>query len=254
MSKKNKEPINVYWAIEPSHGQIEDWSFLYPKPKSLFSELIEERSNPKNKKSYFLCPAVSAKFKKTLTFNNAVTSSYEFGKNQQEFYINPTSDQFINAKYVREPAITKGATFLFSLNYLFFADDSLDVSFTAPYFHEPKYVNNGTVLPGEFNIGQWFRPYNFEVQMWKESGTFSIEDGEPLFYVEFKTDRPIVLHRFSKSEKLLQYQLANMHSNLLFGPFQTLSEKYEKFKQVGFKEKILTEIKKNLIDEVPYKF
>jgi hypothetical protein len=90
--------------------------------------------------------------------------------------------------------------------------------------------------------------------MWKESGTFSIEDGEPLFYVEFKTDRPIVLHRFSKSEKLLQYQLANMHSNLLFGPFQTLSEKYEKFKQVGFKEKILTEIKKNLIDEVPYKF
>ncbi len=254
MNKKNKEPINVYWTIDHSVGTQPDWSFLYPKPKTLFSELIEKRNNVKDIESYFLCPAVNTKFKKTLTFNSSSNSSYEFGKNKQGFYINPTSKEFIKTEIVREPAIVDGATFTFSLNYLFFADDSLDVSFTAPYFHKPKYFNFGTVMPGEFNIGKWFRPYNFEIQMWQESGVFHIEDGEPLFYAEFKTDRPIIFHRFNKNEKLLQYQLANIHSKDIFGLFQTLSEKYEKFKQSGFREKILTEIKKNLIDEIPYKF
>ena len=254
MSKKNKKPINVYWATESTLNQEIDWSFLYPKPKNLFSELIEERNNTKDRASYFLCPAVSTKFKKTLTFNNSINCSYEFGKKEKEFYIKPTSEEFIHATCIREPAITKGPTFFFSLNYLFFADDSLEVSFTSPYFHKPKYFKNGTVIPGEFNIGKWFRPYNFEIQMWEENGIFSIENGEPLFYAEFKTDRPILLHRFNQNDKIVQYKQANIKSNILFGSFQTLFEKYEKFKEVGFKEKILTEIKKNLIEEEPYKF
>jgi hypothetical protein len=254
VNKKNKEPINVYWTTESTQNQEIDWSFLYPKPKNLFSELIEERNNPKDRMSYFLCPAVSTKFKKTLTFNNSINCSYEFGKKEKEFYIKPTSKEFIHAELVREPAITKGPTFLFSLNYLFFADDSLDVSFTAPYFHKPKYFKNGTVMPGEFNIGKWFRPYGFEVQMWQEDGVFHIEDGEPLFYAEFKTDRPILFHRFLMTPQLQKYKQANTKSFEVLGPFQTLQEKYEKFKQVGFKEKILNEIKKNVIEEKPYKF
>jgi len=41
---------------------------------------------------------------------------------------------------------------------------------------------------------------------------------------------------------------------MLLGNFKPLASKYQKFKDVGFKEKILTEIKKNLIEEEPYKF
>lgn len=254
MKKINKKPINVYWSIESNIIEETDWSFLYPKPKTLFSKLIEQRNNPKDIKSYFFCPAVTQKFKKTLVFDNNINCSYEFGKINEDFYIKPTSSEFINVQYSRKPTIKNGPTFAFSLSYLFFADDLLDVSFTAPYFNKPNYFNNGTIMPGEFNIGTWFRPYNFEIQMWENNGNFYLINEEPLFYAEFKTDRPILLHRFNQSKKISQYQSANINSNLLFGSFQSLSEKYEKFKKVGFKEKILTEINKNLIDEVPYKF
>jgi hypothetical protein len=56
------------------------------------------------------------------------------------------------------------------------------------------------------------------------------------------------------SPRLNEYKKSIMSSFLAFGKFQPLAEKYERFKQVGYREKILTEIKKNLIDEEPYKF
>jgi hypothetical protein len=252
--KKNSDVINVYWAIPNQENNDQDWSFLYPKPKTLFSELIKERKDPKNLDSFLVCPAVGHKFKKTLVFNNAINSSYEFGRYDNGFYINPTSDQYINAVNARKEILFNKPTFEFSLSYLFFADSPMDVSFTSPYFHKPQYMQSGASIPGEFNIGQWFRPYNFEVQTWLDSGEFHIKENEPLFYAEFKTDRPIALHRFNITKQLNQYKNSNTLSINLFGPFQSLSEKYEKFKQVGYREKILTEIKKNFIDEEPYIF
>jgi hypothetical protein len=254
MGKKNKEPINIYYTQDHDHTERIDWNFLYPNPKTLFSDLIEERKNPKNLASYFLCPAVSSKFKKILIFKSATKNSYEYGTNENGFYIIPTSEPYININITREETLKDKPTFMASLSYLFFADSPVDVSFTPPYFHEPKHTKYGACLPGEFNVGQWFRPFNFEFQTWSNSGEFHLEENEPLFYAEFKTDRPILFHRFIMSSQLQKYKLANTNSYEVFGPFQTLSEKYKKFKQAGFREKILTEIKKNLIEEEPYKF
>lgn len=251
---KNKNPINVYWSTETLGEPDIDWTFLYPKPNTVFSELIKERQDVKDTESYFFCPAVSSKFKKTLIFKNSVNSFYEFGKNEEDFYIKETPDTFIHAQYVRKPSIINKPTFAFNLCYSFFADDSLDVSFTPPYFHKPQYLQSGSIIPGEFNVGKWFRPYICEIQMWEETGNFSLNAGEPLFYAEFKTDRPINFYRFNYSDSLVKYQTANIRSSSFFGPFQTLSKRYENFKQVGYKEKILTEIKKNLVDEEPYRF
>lgn len=251
---KNNDPINVYYAMPYEENDVQDWSFLYPKPKTLFSELIKEREDPKDIDSFLVCPAVGSKFKKTLVFNNAINSSYEFGRHDNGFYINPTSSQYIHSINLRKETLINKPTFEFSLKYLFFADNPVDVSFTSPYFHKPQYMQSGASIPGEFNIGTWFRPYNFEVQMWSDSGKFEIKENEPLFYAEFKTDRPIMLHRFNITKKIDQYKNSIILSAYIFGPFQPLAEKYKKFRQVGYREKILTEIKKNLIDEEPYIF
>jgi hypothetical protein len=252
--KNNQEPINVYYT--KGHNPLEtiDWDFLYPQPKTLFSELIKIRKNPKDQQSFFLCPAITSKFKKILVFKNSVNSSYQYGRSENGFYINPTSSSYIHTSCIREESLINRPTFRASLSYLFFSDTPLDVFFTPPYFHETKYTKYGAAMPGEFNIGKWFRPYNFEFQTWSDSGEFHIEEDEPLFYAEFKTDRPIVFHRFILTSELEKYKTANSSSKTIFGKFQSLNEKYEKFKQVGYKEKILTEIKKNLIDEEPYRF
>jgi hypothetical protein len=254
MKKNNEGSINLYWATPLSNETLQDWSFLYPKPKTLFSELIENRKNPKNKSSYLLCPAVASRFKKTLVFKSPINASYVYGNRNNEYYIEAKTKEYIYAECKREESIKENPLFLFSLNYLLFADESLKMSASAPFFHKPEYMKFGSVIPGTFDIGQWFRPYNFEVQMWEESGNFEIKDGEPLFYMEFPTDKKIILNRFFLTEELKKICEANVLSMNLFGPFQSLSEKYKKFKQVGYREKILTEIRKNLIDEEPYIF
>ena len=64
----------------------------------------------------------------------------------------------------------------------------------------------------------------------------------------------IILKRFNITEKLFLYANANAASSSIFGLGDSLLKRYERFKNVGYREKILTEIKKNLVDEEPYKF
>ena len=250
---KNK-PINLYVSGSYVSEQEADWSFLYPKLKTLFSELMSERENNKDTGSFFSCPAVANKFKKTLVFNNVIESSYSYDFTIDQPSVLATSEQYVNSTIQRPPTIAIGPTIEFSLAPIFFADESLPAYFTPPFFNKPKYMKYGSAMPGEFDVGQWFRPYSFEVQMWNKKGNFYLEKDEPLFYIEFKTNRPIILHRFNMSPRLNEYKKSIMSSFLAFGKFQPLAEIYERFKQVGYREKILTEIKKNLIDEEPYKF
>jgi hypothetical protein len=247
----NKE-INVYWA--PSFiDKEDDWSMMYPKPKTLFSELMSKRVNAGDKQSIFSCPAVSNKFKKTLVLNNAVSCKYEFDTIENNL-ISPTTKEYISAAFTRIPAISYGPLVEFSVGYLFFADQPLEIEMNAPTFHEPRYTKYGTVVPGGFDIGQWFRPLNFELQAWKSSGEIVLEEGEPLMYVNFKTDKKINLYRFNMSDAIGRYVRSNTKSQDLFGPGQSLLNKYKKFNNAGLKEKIITEIKKNLIEEEPYTF
>ena len=77
---------------------------------------------------------------------------------------------------------------------------------------------------------------------------FEIKENEPLFYVEFKTDRPIILKRFNMNNQLDKIARGNVFSSNLFGKGQTLLSRYIKFNNSGLRDKILKEIKNNLID------
>ena len=255
---KNDKPINVYWSNLLVLNSPHEISFLYPKPKTLFSELMSDRSlsteEPLN--SYFSCPAVSSKFKKILVFKNNMDSDYEYSViEDEEKYIRPIKKlDHISAEISRPNSINAGPTIRFNLSYIFFADEPLEIYVTPPMFSKPQYMKYGSIIPGEFDIGQWFRPINFEVQMWEQKGTFSLKENEPIMYVEFKTKRPIILHRFVMNSALYAYQSSIGNSFYFFGRGKSLIEKYTKFKEVQFKGKILKEIKNEIIDEEPYRF
>ena len=250
----NKKPINVYWAPYYFYEIGGDWTFLYPKPKTLFHELKENQLDPTNKRSYLFCPATSERLKKTLVVNNSMPSSYEYSTDAGQTTINPLSSEYLNAHIFRSPAMNFGPTVSFAVKYLFFADQPLNIELLPPYFHKPKYTNYGTIIGGEFDIGNWFRPIDFEVQMWENNGKIVFKENEPLFYFNFKTKKQILLHRFEVTDKIIKYAEANMGYSKVFGKSIPFVKRYEKFNKVGYREKILTEINKNLIEEEPYKF
>ena len=262
MKKNNKDPINLYWTPIIFPSDPEDWSFMYEKPKTLYSELLPYRLSPinKNNKTVFACPAFSDKFQKSLVIKNPFYCSYNYSYNpehehtHEEQTIQPTTPVYINAEYPRSQGLNFGPSISISLRHMFFADSSLKMTVSSPFFHEPKHTKYGTIFPGSFDVGQWFRPIHIELQMWKQSGELILEKDEPMYYLLFDTDRPIRLHRFVLDDQLLKYAHSTVGMGKLFSQNFSLAERYKKFQAIGHREKILTKIKQNLIEEEPYKF
>jgi len=250
-----KNPIVVYWStIDNSRtNPTLDLSYLYHEPTNLFADIKSRRVESLPKNSYFACPAVSNKFKKTLVFKNSVSCEYIYSFEDETRIIAPTTEGFIPVYEFRDDAIIDGPTIEFAMGNIFFAEESLDINFTPPYFHKPQYMKEASIMPGGFDVGQWFRPYNLELQFWQKSGTFSFQEDEPLFYAEFLTNRPVILKKFVMNEPLIKYMNSTVASTELFGKGQTLLSRYTKFKNVGLRDKILLEIKKNLVEADPIK-
>ncbi len=247
----DKKEITVYWSpgLHIKDDRVIDGSFLYPNPESLFLDKAKNKSKlSAPRESFFSCPAVSKKMKNTFVFSNALESSFYFDFTDPDKQIIENSPNSLDISILRQPTLNTGPCLSINLSYMFFADEPVDAFFTPPYFHEPKYTKYGSVIPGEFNVGQWFRPFNIDLQMWKNKENFFIEDGEPLFYVEFKTDKKIKFKQFNMNRQLNDYALSCIDTTNIFGFGQTLQSRYDRFKKVRMRDKILTEINKNIID------
>jgi hypothetical protein len=248
---REEESIDVYWSPQTSweFGE-QDWNMLYPEPISLFSELQKLKTEDSGVKTYFSCPATNRKFKNTFVFRNELSSSYQFDftKNNDENTFEPISSTWLNYEIKRPPTISVGPLVTLNLYYSFFASEPLTGVFTPPMMHEPRYTKYGTCIPGEFDVGQWFRPYPLEIQMWKNKGEFHLEEGEPIFYLEFKTDKKINLKRYKMNGAINSYLVECSTTTNTWGMGVPLSKRYERFKRTNMRELILKEIKQNLLE------
>lgn len=244
-----EKPITVYLASGVNtefHGT--DWSFLYPKPKLLFSSLLEDRNEAGGRDSFLSCPALSGFSKKTLEYYSPMSCSYKYDFDTPDLDFYPITENHIATTTNIKPALNVGNSVVIELKHYLFSDEPLNAFFTSPHFTKSRYTQYGSVIPGKFDIGQWFRPYNFEVQMWNRQGEFHLVEGEPIFYVHFETEKPIIFKHFNLNAKLALMSKACIDSSGLFGRNQPLASRYRRFRNIGLREKILTEINNNLID------
>jgi hypothetical protein len=248
-AEMKEKPITVYLSEGfPSESMGADWSFLYPRPTNLFSDLTKERAIGEKTDSFLTCPAFSDITKKTIQYRSPMDASYEYDFTDKENpIVNPISKSFISF-FPRDKSLAVSNTIFFELRYFMFADEPLEVFFTSPYFSQSKYTRYATIIPGRFDIGQWFRPYTFEVQPWSPKGEIHIEKDEPLFYAQFQTNRKIEIKRFEINEKIKLMASACVGEKNLFAR-QSMPSRYNMFNRIGLKGKLLTEIKKNIIEE-----
>lgn len=194
------------------------------EPPSLIKELTKNKES--GSKSFFSCPAVSSRLKNTFVFKMPNTFNEDL------------------LKPIRPATLDSGVTVTYKNNFLFFASSPLEASFTSPYFHPPKHFKFGSVIPGQFNIGKWFRPYNCEFQLWTHKPYFYLEQGEPIFYLEALTDQPVTLSRFKMTDVLYEYASACAQSSNKDGKNKKLSERYEIFGSKEMSTLILKELEK----------
>jgi hypothetical protein len=252
---KNKietDTITVYWAPGLYQGGefYEQINMLYPEPENMFSYLKKNKSNFDQRASFLTCPALRQKMQKTFMFKNSLDVNFLYETdNAGNVSIKDLLNFPTKIHQLRPPTLTFGPTVCIETPYLFFSSSEIEASFSMPTFHPAGFSKYGSIAPGTFDIGQWFRPYPVEIQMWNNSGELIIKENEPIFYVEFLTKKKIKLVRFECTQKLALYATQCVQAPRIFGKNLPLITRYDKFKQSKMHDLILKEIKENIVGE-----
>lgn len=239
-----QEEVVVYWAPVFNGTNAVNWNMLYSEPENVFTSLKEERNKNAQSDSFFYCPSFKNLLSNTFVVKNVLGSEYDVDGGVLE----PHGDTYLHAQINRESSIEASPLLRISMSWIFFAEESLDIEITPPYFHPSAHSSAGAIVPGTFDIGQWFRPINAEFSLWKGATEFKLPEGDPIFYAKFNTEKKVVLKRFQMSDTLYQISNACVQSPATFGRFLGLSAKYNLFSKTKTNNLVLKNIKDNLIN------
>lgn len=230
---------NIYWA--PVFFDNErDWNLMYSDIDTLYNITQKEKISTEKTNNFFFCPAFQNIANKTLVLKNPMESHFLI----EEKNVSVLSKNFIRPDIVHSPCIKDTKLLTYGMSFIFFSDEDLTMSLTSPFFHPAQHQKYGSIVPGKFNIGSWFRVINLEYNLWGNELRF--EKDEPLAYASFETEKKIKLHRFQMTEKL-QKIASTCGTSSQWEKFVPLADRYKRFKQSRTNKVVLKEIKENLV-------
>jgi hypothetical protein len=250
MRSKESNEVIVYWAPwwAPEAGINLD--IVYHDPVNIYKDFISRGDPERPYPNYINCPAVSERFKRTFMVKNiaetALRCDLDENKELTISYLNSKTTN--NAAGVRhKPTLKDNFLFEYHMAYALFAEESLTLATSSPYFHKAPHLQYGAIVPGSFDIGRWYRPIISEFNLWSGNDYFHIQPDEPLMYWEFLTNKKVILKRYERTQKLyditssvINFKLVKRGSNLL--------SRYKRFDESSLRAIILKEIKANLVE------
>lgn len=247
-----KDKVVVYWAPHstPNDNGIGNWNLLYEDPETLFKHWAKNEIREEEEASMIQCPAFGNISRNTYVFNCPIDTSYKFNapnRNGFQTIVEPTTKEYISAFVPRNQTMSAGPSMELSFRLHMFAEEPLEIMLTGPYMHKTEYTKYGVLTSGQFDIGQWFRPINCEIQLFGQEGEIHFKKDEPLFYVKFLTNKKVELKRFELTEEIDTYARKCIASKNIFGLRNTLEFKYNKFNKTRTRDIVLKKIKENLI-------
>jgi hypothetical protein len=234
----------VYWAPWFINRDNLDWNMLYYNPENMLERLNKQKNNQKIDSTFFQCPSVNSLFKNTFILKNSLESSFSIVDNT----VISLSKTKIGGEIIRNGSLKNNILFNYNLNWIFFSEeDNLNMRITSPFFSNCQHLKYGSIVPGQFNIGMWFRTINLEYNLWDNVKSFKANQDEDLAYISFDSDKKIKLVRFEMNEKLYSYSNSTSNSSN-WEPKVPLLKRYERFKNTNMKNLVLKEIKNNIVD------
>ena len=250
MSKK--DPLIIYWAPffeDDSTLTTLDWNMLYPDPKVVFLDLIKEKEPRSGKTSMFSCPAVKERLSSTFVFTCPIRTSFSWDFEDLDNF-SVVSHEGVAVRTYKQPPMRGTGNVQVALQWVFFSEESVMARVNPPSAHRPTDFSVKSCFPtGKMNIGKWIRPVTSEVQMWDTKGTVTIQEGDPIFYLEVDTDRPILLKRFRVNKELFRHIKACTEAPNYLGANLPLIERYMSFTSTKTDKLVLQQIKKNLVED-----
>lgn len=232
--------LNIYWSCFE-----DEWlRATEPEPaiKRLYSIKKTDIGNPNN--NIGQCPAIYSYLKNVFALKSIY--DYEFSIENNGVVSSLYNQSFIDSHVVVRDIEQK--FFSFSQKYIFFTDaDSLKMTaYLHPIFEKNEVEKRTFSIPGEFDIGKWFRNIEFPFYLKDEYSSFEIKKDDFYTYIKFDTDEKISFKQFLPNKNIEFYlnSTLNSYSNMKHGK-NSLNYYYEMSK---FKNNLLEEIHKNLIN------
>jgi hypothetical protein len=242
LEKINNEII-VYWSPWFLDSENSDWNMLYYPPENILNRLAKNKNNKNNSDNFFQCPSVTSLFKNTFALKNSIDSKFSIIDNK----VITLGNSGIEAQILRPESINNQTSLQYNLRWIFFSEcDDLNMRLTSPFFSKCQHLKYGNIVPGEFNIGMWFRNINLEYNLWENVKSFHVEENEDLAYISFDSKNKIKLVRFEMNDKLHSYSNSTATSST-WEPKVSLLKRYNRFKETKMKELVLKEIKNNIV-------
>jgi hypothetical protein len=234
----------VYWSPWYPNNSFGSLHLLYDEPVSLLQDIRHQQNKENKKENWFQCHAFLHTVKNTFVLKFPAPITFHLDK---DFGVVSTDYGVSDLAFVanKQPSVINAHTFSILNNWIFWSDESLEISSMPAYLH--KQVVDGYYVPGSFNINSWFRPLEAAIQLNEGVNFVDIKRNDPMAYVKFHTNEPVVLKRFNLSEELINLSQGCINYKR-HEPNKGLSFLYKKFHGNGMSKLISKEIQKSLVD------
>lgn len=240
MSKKDE--IVIYWSPVSLIERQTFVNLLWDPPKTLVSVLPPGTGNS----SYRSCSAAKQQFRNTYVVTHPVDNHVVLSGDTE----NPEVVEGHNAGWFAGRAPLKNHYRInYDFTWIFFSEESVKIRLTPPYMHNTSDRSSGFIASGAYDISKWFRGITITYILWPGVTSLKVSKGDPAFYIEFDTDKKVVLKQFDLNSELLNISTSIAETNTFVGiQGLSLQERYQKFTLSNRHKKVLKLIKENLVE------
>lgn len=232
--------INVYWTGYSENGTISPFDFKEPSPA--LGKVNSKFKNLGIEHNFSFCPAFTKLYENTfaLTFPNDYELTLDNNNLTSKLYDQRYYDEMVYLRSMTQKLVS------YNLRYLFFSESSLQLSMLHNQYIDSKFSQNSTLIEGQFDIGQWFRPLDCAFIMNNSSVTM-IKD-EPYAIIKFHTTEKINLIQFYRTQNIINLQndlyKTRMYKEKIIKPLDFFYKQYNKIK---FTKLLSKEIENSII-------
>ena len=241
--KTDKDTITVYWGAKTVPQRQTFVNLLWGPPVLLSKTLPLGRADGRVG-NYRSCIALTNMIQNTYAFihplSHSVTISGEDG--------NLTLDAELDVWLKREMPLQNRYGIDYDFGWLFFSEESLKIRVTHPYFHNTSAGKTAFLSSGSFDIGKWFRMISMSYILWEGHNTITVTAEEPALYIEFLTDKKVILKQFECTPELNEISTQVVDASNLGMGKKSLEYRYDKFFKANRHKRVLKLIKENLLD------
>ncbi len=240
--------ITVYWAAPavPKSFFQSPLNFNFSEPTKVLNVLRTNKTKEPQPQNVFSCPAHNSMLNNVYQVNS--TQNYTFDLNQVHLTNSwPWYSHSYDFVSPRKCSLEGYSDIEPAYSWLFFASEPLVARFTAPYLPTISPADGSFLVCGEFDIGQWYRPFVLNYMVPKHVPYLTVLKNNPLFFVEFKTDKNIVFKQYESTESLYDYSGRCIRSPVEVGRSYTLEPRYNWLHETITTKVIIDEIEKNLV-------